>query len=328
MIMIDWGAFPRVELGTFPTPLRELKNAGAALGGGRRLFVKRDDLTGIVLGGNKVRKLEFLLADAVAKGCDTIITAGGAQSNHAAITAACCNRLGLKSILVLLKRGETGQKGNLLLNRIQGADVRFVDSDSMGDIYPAMDAVAGEVSAAGGKPYIVPVGGSTPLGALGYVLGMEELFAQAKAQKLRFDHIVCCAGSGGTFAGVVLGTALYSPATRVTGISISKDLSGQASIYKLIRETADLIRADVGLKEDDVVLKQYCGKGYAVPSAEGNDAIGKMAAWEGLFLDPVYTGKTFAGLLDLNDKRYFPEKSSILFMHTGGAATLFAIAME
>ena len=328
MTQIDWGKFPRVTLGTLPTPLQELHNAGRALGGNRRLFIKRDDMTGIALGGNKVRKLEFVLADALARGCDTVITTGGAQSNHATITASCCNRLGLKAILVLQGRGVMERKGNLLLNHLQGAEVRFVDSDDMQDVYPVMDDLAERLRGEGRKPCIVPVGASVPLGTLGYVNCMEELYAQAEACGVSFDHLVCCSGSGGTHAGTLLGTALYSPGTRVTGIAISESLSGQESILRLARDTAGLLGAESSIGEEDVTIRQYCGQGYAVPSEQGNAAIRRMAGWEGLFLDPVYTGKTFGGLLDLNAQGYFPEGSNILFLHTGGAATLFAIPVE
>ncbi|MEG1799105.1 MAG: pyridoxal-phosphate dependent enzyme, partial [Synergistaceae bacterium] len=207
--------FARIKLGVLPTPFYKLENLSKKLG--KNIYIKRDDMTGVSLGGNKVRKLEFLLADAMEKGCDYVLTTGGAQSNHAMLTAACANRLGMKAILVLKQRGVTEKRGNLILDDILGADVRFVDSDSYDDVYAEMHRIEDDLAAGGHKAYHVPVGGSVPLGVLGYVGCAKELFEQADAAGVKIDRIVSCIGSGGTYAGLALGAKLCSPGTPVTG---------------------------------------------------------------------------------------------------------------
>ena len=208
----------KLNLGQFPTPMYRLDNMSRTLG--RSIYIKRDDMTGVSTGGNKVRKLEYLLYDAKEKGADVVLTAGGAQSNHAMLTAACCNRIGLKSILVLKKRGVQGRVGNLLLNELLGADVRFVDSDSYDDVYAEMDRIADELKKQGHTPYLVPVGGSVPLGTLGYVDCAKEIFSEALELGIRIDRIISTAGSGGTLAGLLLGARLYGDGGKVKGIAV------------------------------------------------------------------------------------------------------------
>ena len=198
---------PRVSLGVFPTPFYKLESISAKYG--KNIWIKRDDMCGVALGGNKVRKLEFLLADAKAQGCDTVFTTGGAQSNHAMLTAACAARLGMKCILILKKRGVTEHKGNLVLDDIYGADVRFMNTDSYDDIYAEMHRVGEELAKEGHKSYYIPVGGSNPLGAVGYVNGVREFTVQALAAGIRVGHIVSATGSGGTTAGLLLGAKLF-----------------------------------------------------------------------------------------------------------------------
>jgi D-cysteine desulfhydrase family pyridoxal phosphate-dependent enzyme len=314
-------AIEKIQLGHYPTPLAFLENVSRETG--LKVYIKRDDLCGIAFGGNKVRKLEYLLAHAKAEGYDTILTAGGAQSNHATLTAACCRKLGLDVILLLKKRGITETKGNLLLDQFMDVQVQFFDTDSYQDVYAGGQKIMESLRAAGKKPWLIPVGGSVPLGALGYYDGAEEIAAQADQLALTVDHIVCCSGSGGTHAGLLLGAKKRN--IKVTGIVVSVETDFQAAIYKLALETAQLggIASDIVL--DDVVLKEYIGPGYAKPSEEGTAAIRFMAEKEGIFLDPVYTGKTFAGLLDLNKKGYFKQGDTVVFVHTGGGPALFAI---
>lgn len=323
--MKDFSQFPRVSLGILPTPMYRLPNISEKLG--KNVYVKRDDMTGVALGGNKIRKLEFLIADAMNRGCDYMLTTGGAQSNHAMLTAVCCSRLGMGCILVLQKRGVWQKLGNQIINSIIGVDVRFVDSDGYGDIYAEMDRICDELREAGHKPYSVPVGGSVPLGSLGYVNAAREAIEQAKEIGVTFDDIICCTGSGGTHAGMDLGARIYSPSTRVTGIAVSND-DFPPIVAKLVNGASELLEAGISVAAEDINVFKCYGAGYAVPSSAGVDAIKLMAKQEGIILDPVYTGKTFAGLLQLNEQGYFEGRDNILFLHSGGAGGLFAIDLE
>ncbi|MCR5577093.1 MAG: D-cysteine desulfhydrase family protein [Oscillospiraceae bacterium] len=310
--------FPRVSLGIFPTPIQKLENISALLG--RNIYIKRDDLTGLGLGGNKLRKLEFLLADAQRQGAEIVFTTGGAQSNHAMLTAAAAGKLGMRAILVLKKRGVTACVGNQLLERLMGTEVRFVDTDDYADIYAEMD----RIGQASGRPYYkIPCGGSNALGALGYVDCAREI----AAQDMRFDHIVCAEGSGGTMAGLALGAKLFLPGTKVHGMMVDTDPFDRIT-PELMRESAALLEVPLEITPEDYHLRDMCGPGYAIASAAGNAAVSLMAAREGIFLDPVYTGKAFAGLLEMAEEGVFGEEENVLFLHTGGAGGLFAIEME
>ncbi len=308
-------SFPRVSLGVFPTPIQKLENISRLLH--TNVYVKRDDLTGLGLGGNKVRKLEFLLADAKAQGAEVVFTTGGAQSNHAMLTAAAAGKLGLQAILLLKQRGVTDCVGNLLLERIMGTDVRFIDTDDYADIYAEMD----RVGAALGRPYYkIPCGGSNPLGTLGYVACAKEIAEQGMA----FDHIVCAEGSGGTMAGMALGAKLFLPGTRVHGMMVDREPFDEIT-PALMKAAAELLEAEMEITPADYLLRDVCGAGYAIPSEEGNAAVSLMAEQEGLFLDPVYTGKAFGGLLALAKEGAFRPEDKVLFLHSGGAGGLFAL---
>ncbi len=310
--------FPRVPLGIFPTPVQKLENISRLLR--TNVYVKRDDLTGLGLGGNKVRKLEFLLADARDKGAEIVFTTGGAQSNHAMLTAAAAGKLGMQAILVLKNRGVTGCVGNQLLERLMGTDVRFVDTDDYADIYAEMDRIGAEL----GKPYYkIPCGGSNALGTLGYVACAREIAEQGEA----FDHIICAEGSGGTMAGMALGAKLFLKGTKVYGMMVDRDPFDQIT-PQLMKEAAALLEAPVDITPEDYHLRDMCGPGYAIPSEAGNAAVSLMAEQEGLFLDPVYTGKAFAGLLELAREGAFAERDRVLFLHSGGAGGLFAVDMQ
>ena len=311
-------SFPRLSLGIFPTPIHRLDHISRLLG--REIYIKRDDMTGLGLGGNKTRKLEFLLADAKAKGAEIVFTTGGAQSNHAMLTAAAAGRLGMKAILVLKKRGVTDCAGNQLLERLMGTEVRFVDTDDYADIYAEMDRIGREL----GRPYYkIPCGGSNALGALGYVDCAREIAGQG----LHFDHIVCAEGSGGTMAGLALGAKLFLPGTKVHGMMVDTDPFDRIT-PALMRETAALLEIAPEITAEDYLLRDMCGPGYAIASEAGNAAVALMAQREGIFLDPVYTGKAFAGLLELAEEGAFREQDKILFLHSGGAGGLFAVKME
>ena len=306
--------FPRIELGIFPTPIQRLHNISSLLH--TNVYVKRDDLTGLGLGGNKVRKLEYLLADAKQQGAETVFTTGGAQSNHAMLTAAASGKLGMKAILILKQRGVTDCVGNLLLEKLMGTEVRFMDTDDYADIYNEMDRIGQE---SGRAYYKIPCGGSNALGSLGYVGCAQEI----REQGIHFDHLVCAEGSGGTMAGLALGAKLFLPGTKVHGMMVDRD-AFDVITPALMREAAALLEEDLDIGEEDFLLRDLCGPGYAIPSEEGNAAVRLMAEREGLFLDPVYTGKAFAGLIQMAREGAFLETDNVLFLHTGGAGGLFA----
>ena len=307
-------SFPRVSLGVFPTPIQKLENISKLLH--TNVYIKRDDLTGLGLGGNKTRKLEFLLADAKNGGAEVVFTTGGAQSNHAMLTAAAAGKLGMKAILILKKRGVTECLGNQLLERLMGTDVRFMDTDSYADIYAEMDRVGAEL----GKPYYkIPCGGSNALGSLGYVACAREIAEQG----LHVDHLVCAEGSGGTMAGLSLGAKLFLPGTMVHGMMVDTDPFDRITL-ELMQEAAGLLEAELEITLADFQLRDMCGPGYAIPSEAGNAAVVCMAEKEGIFLDPVYTGKAFAGLMELAAEGAFKETDNVLFLHSGGAGGLFA----
>ena len=313
---------PRVSLGVFPTPFYKLESISAKYG--KNIWIKRDDMCGVALGGNKVRKLEFLLADAKAQGCDTVFTTGGAQSNHAMLTAACAARLGMKCILILKKRGVTEHKGNLVLDDIYGADVRFMNTDSYDDIYAEMHRVGEELAKEGHKSYYIPVGGSNPLGAVGYVNGVREFTVQALAAGIRVGHIVSATGSGGTTAGLLLGAKLFQPGVKVTGIGVDND-PFEEIVPDLAAKAADILECSFEREQDDFEMVYHVGQGYAIPNAEDTPYIEELARMEGILLDPVYTGKAWAGMLKLLKDGYFGDEDNIVFVHTGGAAALFAM---
>ena len=307
----------KVSLGVFPTPVHKLENISRLLG--TQVYIKRDDLTGLGLGGNKVRKLEYLLAEAKAQGAQVVFTTGGAQSNHAMLTAAACRKMGMEPILILKKRGVTDMRGNQLLEHLMGVDVRFMDTDSYDEIYAEMDRVGKAL----GRPYYrIPCGGSNALGTLGYVDCVREICDQG----MQFDHIICAEGSGGTMAGLALGAKLYMPGTRVTGMMVDSDPFDLITV-RLMREAAALLGMDVQIDRDDFDLRDLCGPGYAIASEEGNAAVAMMAENEGIFLDPVYTGKAFAGLIAMAREGAFAQEDRVLFVHSGGAGGLFAVDM-
>lgn len=312
--MKDMKDFARISLAILPTPMYRLENVSRELG--TNVWIKRDDMTGVALGGNKVRKLEFLLAEAKAQGAQIVFTTGGAQSNHAMLTAACAKRMGMEPILILKKRGVTECRGNQLLEKLMDADVRFVDTDDYADIYAEMDRVG---QASGKTYYKIPCGGSNALGALGYVDCMREIAESG----VRFQSVVCAEGSGGTYAGVALGAKLYLPGTQTWGMKVDTDPFEKIT-PEIAAGTAELLGCEP-VRADEMRHIDCCGAGYAIPSPEGNNAIRMLAENEGLFLDPVYTGKAFAGLVKLARGGAFRPEDNVLFIHTGGAGGLFAL---
>ena len=313
--------FPCVPFGVLPTPLYKLNRLSNELG--KNIYIKRDDLIGIGLGGNKVRKLEFLLADAQKNGADVVLTAGGPQSNHAMLTAACAAQLGMRCILVLKKRGAlTG--GNQILNQIYGAQVYFVDTDSYDDVYAEMHRMMEGLKQEGHTPYFIPVGGSVPLGSLGYVNCAKEIANQAKEMEVDFDSIVSATGSGGTYAGLTYGAKLFMPSVKSIGIGICDDPFEEIT-FDLMNGLKELLQSDVPVEREDIHIHFHIGPGYSMPSAEGCAAVRGVACSEGILADPVYTGKALAGFFQMLEQGYFHNDKNILFVHTGGAGALFAV---
>lgn len=318
-------AIPHVPLAQIPTPLEPAPRLGKAVGL-PNLHVKRDDCTGLALGGNKARKLEYLFAEAQALGADTVLTTGGVQSNHARMTAAAACRLGMRAILCLADAAPTGEQGNLLLDRLFGAEVRFLPGLSLPEMEARMEALAAELRAQGRVPYIIPVGGSTSLGCLGYVRAVAELAVQAEERKFSVGAMVVAAGSTGTLAGILLGARLAMPATRVFGISVSpRAASGQRKCARIVAEAAERLGVEWRPDPNEIPIDdRWLGPAYGVPTPEGLDAIRLAARTEGLLLDPVYTGKALAGLRGLAAEGTLRAGESVVFWHTGGAPALFA----
>ncbi|MBR3570913.1 MAG: D-cysteine desulfhydrase family protein [Oscillibacter sp.] len=314
------GDFPKLSLGLYPTPCYPLEAVSARYG--RDIWIKRDDLCGVALGGSKVRKLEYLLEEARRAGCDTVFTTGSAQSNHAALTAACAARLGMKCVLFLKGRGAAQERGNLLLDRLFGAEIRFVDTDRYAHIYDEMLALDEELSKQGRKCRAIPAGGSTPLGALGYVACAEEIAAQCDGA----GRIVCAVGSGGTAAGLLLGAKLCLPGAGVAGVSVYPE-AFEDIVPQLAEDAAALLDTPLVRTEGDLRIVRRIGDGYAVPNPEDAPYIEELARLEGILLDPVYTGKAWAGMMELLKAGELDGDGSIVFVHTGGAAALFAMDM-
>lgn len=322
-------AFPTVRFTEGATPLEYLPRLSAHLGG-PAIFIKRDDLTGLTGGGNKARKLEYLAADALAKGADTLIGLGATQSNHARQTAAAAARLGLHCVLLLERRLE-GQReeyynaGNALLNRILGATL--CDEVPAGsDMAAAAAQLEAELVAQGRKPYVVPGGGSNALGAMGYVGCSQEIRVQSAGLGIKVHAIVHAASSGGTQAGLIAGLGAHR-GTTVRGYSVRLEATRMADIVRTIaQETAALLRAPVEELGEIEIDDSHIGSGYGIPTPEALDAIRMLGRLEGILLDPVYTGKAMAGLIsDINAGR-FSRGQNVVFLHTGGAAALSAYA--
>ncbi len=319
--------FPRVRLGHLPTPLEAMPNLSKLLGG-PNLYIKRDDCTGLSSGGNKTRKLEFLMADALQKGAVTVITQGAVQSNHARQTAAATAKLGLKCQILLENR--TGSNavdycgsGNVLLDHLHGAPTRMFPGGT--DMNAAMEKVADEVRAKGGKPYVIVGGGSNAIGALGYVNCAIELVAQANDMNLRIDHLVHATGSAGTQAGLVAGLEGLRSHIPVLGIGVRAPRPQQEeNVYKLACLTADHMDMSGCVARERVVANcDYVGAGYGIPTDGMIEAINILARTEAILLDPVYSGKGMAGLIDLCRKGHFKKTDNVVFLHTGGSVALF-----
>lgn len=322
--------FPRRRYTAGQTPIEKAHRFSEVLGG-PDIYIKRDDLLGLSAGGNKTRKLEFLVADALAQGADTLITCGAVQSNHCRLTLSAAVKEGLKCRLVLEERVpgtfDSKASGNIFLFNLLGAEkIRVVSAGS--DMIAEMQQVAEEVAAEGRKAYIIPGGGSNAIGATGYVACAQEILDQTFELGLNIDTLVCASGSAGTQAGLVTGFYGCNMNIPVIGINVSRAREEQEEIvYGLVRETADHVGVNSELPRDAVnCFGDYVGPGYSLPTPEMAEAVKLVARTEGILLDPVYTGKTMAGLIDLVRQGYFKKESNILFVHTGGSPALYVYA--
>ncbi len=328
--------FNPVRFAHLPTPLEPLPGLTEALtsesGGGPTLWVKRDDCTGLAGGGNKTRKLEYLLGDALANEANTLVTQGAVQSNHVRQTAAAAARFGMACEIILEER--TGShavdytmSGNVLLDELLGAKIRRVPGGT--DMTQALAEVAAEVAARGGRPYVIPGGGSNIIGALGYAECALELVAQANEMGLEIDRIVTATGSAGTHAGLVAGLAVMGADIPVLGIGVRAPKETQESnVFRLAVETADLLGHRTRVTRDMVVADcDYVGAGYGLIDDEVIEALKLIARTDGLLLDPVYTGKAMKGLIALSRQGVF-DGETVVFLHTGGAQGLFGYQGE
>lgn len=329
---MDLTQFNRRKYTAAATPIEKLPRLSAYLGG-PNIYIKRDDLLGLTAGGNKTRKLEFLVADALAYDADTLITTGAVQSNHCRLTLAAAVKEGMKCHLVIEERVadsySEGASGNNFLFKLLGADsVTVVPAGT--DLWSAMESVAERVRTQGGVPYIVPGGGSNARGALGYVSCAAEIMTQNFETGLHVDHIVCSSGSGGTHAGLLAGLHTMSANTPLTGVSVrAKKDPQEAKIHGLAMSILELAGISSRISEASVnVLDSYVGPGYSLPTDEMTEAILLFARTEGILLDPVYTGKTAAGLIGMIRAGDFGEDENVLFIHTGGSPALYAHQKE
>lgn len=321
--------FPRVRLGHFPTPLEFLPNLTRHLDG-PNIYIKRDDCTGLATGGNKTRKLEFLAADALHKKADVLITQGAVQSNHARQTVAAAAVLGLKCKILLEERvsgasEEYAESGNVILDRLLGGDIagRFPAGTDMAQ---AMNDLADELRSQGHTPYIIPGGGSNPIGALGYVACAHELLQQSFEMGLKIDHVVHATGSAGTQAGLVVGLGASNSQIPVYGIGVRAARAQQEeNVWKLAQATLEYMNLPLStLDRSDVVANtDYVGDGYGIATPAMIEAVKLAAHTDAILLDPVYSGKGMAGLIDLIRKGHFKKGENIVFIHTGGAVGLY-----
>jgi L-cysteate sulfo-lyase len=332
------GSQSRFRLAALPTPLHELANLRAALGGPRAcpyILMKRDDLTGLAFGGNKARKLEFLVGDALRQAATVLVTSGAVQSNHARMTAAAARAAGMKAALVLTSDLEHPVvQGNLLLDKLLGAEVHFIPANAdprlaTGDQEAIKIAqVLEDLRQRGERPYLIPVGGSSPVGALGYVAGTLELVNQLFEMSKAPSRLYYGNGSRGTQAGLVLGAKLYSAPYRVHGIAVSGGEPEKTErALRIANGAAELLDVPARLSAEDLLNDEsYIGPGYGIATPECLEAIHLLARSEGIFLDPVYTGKAMAGMIDHVRRGVIPPGATIVFLHTGGTPALFAHA--
>lgn len=318
--------FPeQIKLANLPTKIEKLERLTKLLGG-PNIYIKRDDQTGTEVSGNKVRKLEFSVMEALKMNCDMLITCGGIQSNHARATAAVAAKLGMKCCLVLRGNEESILDGNCFLDRLLGAEIKFISAEDYRDKrFEIMREVKEEYDRKGYKGYIIPEGASNGIGCFGYIKAMDEIVKQEKEMCIHFDMIVSAIGSGGTYAGQFLGNKLTNNNTDICGINVCDDEEYfKNRIYDIVQEGLNYLDIKMSFTKEEIhIIDGYVGRGYALSRPEELEFIHNLAKLEGIILDPVYTGKAMYGLVEEIKKSSFKEYKNILFIHTGGLFGLF-----
>ena len=315
----------RIKLANLPTKIEKLDRLSKLLSG-PNIYIKRDDYTGTEISGNKIRKLEFSIKEAIDMGCDYLITCGGIQSNHARATVAAAVKMGMKAGLVLRGKEETEIDGNLFINKLLGADIRFITpEDYKNRRIEIMEDLKKEMELKGFKPYIIPEGASNGIGSFGYFNAMEEILAQEKDMDIHFDGIFIAVGSGGTHAGLLLGSKLLKSESQIYGINVCDDEKYfKEKIHEILLESNKYLDMDIQFDKSEInIIDGYVGRGYALSTQVELNFISEFAKLEGIILDPVYTGKGMYGLTEEIKKGRFHDFKNILFIHTGGLFGLF-----
>lgn len=323
---MDSVVFPdRFPLGLFPTPLVEARGFSKALGG-PRVLIKRDDMTGFGFGGNKVRGLEFLIQDALERDADVVVTGAGPQSNHVRATAAAARVAGLDIVAVMHDSRPSVARGNLLLDELLGAELRFTDDPERGLVDVRIKEVAAELSAKGRRPYVIPRGGTSGRSALGYVCAVRELKLQLAQIGTEASRLYVTTGACGTHAGLLAGAKIFGASYFITGVTVSRPVGEcRARVAEYATEAARLLRTPIEVDDSEVdVLGGFIGEGYGIPTTAGEEIQRLMARTEGLFLDPTYTAKTVAGLAAQVRDGLITSNETIVYLHTGGEPALFA----
>ncbi len=323
--------YPRVKLIHSPTPLEYLENLTQHLDG-PDIYIKRDDCTGLAFGGNKSRKLEFLIGDALKNKADVIITAGAVQSNHCRQTAAAATKFGMECIIVAKPSWSKEYNGNLFLDELLGAKLVLLEEDNEAldqggklSMEETIENLMADLKTKGKNPYYIPVGGSNSIGSLGYISMTMELIAQANEMGIEIGSMVAASGSGGTQTGMILGADVEKSGIQTVGMAISSDATIVIPKLKdLCNQTSDYYELGLSYDEKDIIFNDnYIGEGYGIPSEEMIEAVKLLARKEGIILDPVYSGKAFAGMVDLIKEGYFDKSKAVVFIHTGGTPALF-----
>lgn len=315
----------KIKLANLPTKIEKLDRLSKLLGG-PNIYIKRDDYTGTEISGNKIRKLEFSIKEAIDMGCDYLITCGGIQSNHARATVAAAVKLGMKAGLILRGKEDTEIDGNLFINKLLGADIRFISpEDYRNRRMDIMEELKKEMETKGFKPYIIPEGASNGIGSFGYYNAMEEILSQEKEMGIHFDGIFIAVGSGGTHAGLLLGTKMLNSSAQIYGINVCDDEKYFINrIHEILIECNKYLDINIQFDKNEInIIDGYVGRGYALSAPVELIFINELAKLEGVILDPVYTGKAMYGLTEEIKKGKFNKFKNILFIHTGGLFGLF-----
>lgn len=315
----------KINIANLPTRIEKLEKLSEKLGG-PNIYIKRDDQTGIETSGNKVRKLEFSVKEAIDRGCDTLITCGGIQSNHCRATAAIAAKLSLKSCLVLKGSSDEEVDGNLFLDKLLGAEIHFITPEEYKNRrMEIMKEIKSSMEEKGFKPYIIPEGASNGIGGFGYYKTMEEIIDQEKELGVHFDGIVVATGSGGTYSGLLLASKILNHSGRIYGVNVCDDEEYfKSKIHEILNESINYLNIDLSFSKDEIhIMDGYVGKGYALSRKEELEFISDFAKMEGIVVDPVYTGKALYGLTEEIKKGSFSECKNLLFIHTGGIFGIF-----